>query len=85
MNGSNNFFDNIEKQTKVNKEDIFKLAASVQNANLKDEKVLRQLIQQVALLAGRPVSKDKEEQIVKAVVNNNIPADLSALGNLFKK
>ncbi|MFB9757726.1 MULTISPECIES: stage VI sporulation protein F [Bacillaceae] len=85
MNGNNNFFDNIEKQTKVNKEDIFKLAASVQNANLKDEKVLRQLIQQVALLAGRPVSKDKEEQIVKAVVNNNIPADLSALGNLFKK
>jgi hypothetical protein len=85
MNGSNNFFDNIEKQTKVNKEDIFKLAASVQNANLKDEKVLRQLIQQVALLAGRPVSKDKEEQIVKAIVNNNIPADLSSLSNLFKK
>lgn len=85
MNGSNNFFDNIEKQTKVNKDDIFKLAASVQNSNLKDEKVLRQLIQQVALLAGRPVSKDKEEQIVKAIVNNNIPADLSSLGNLFKK
>ncbi len=85
MNGSNNFFDNIEKQTKVNKEDIFKLAASVQNANLKDEKVLRQLIQQVSLLAGRPVSKDKEEQIVKAIVNNNIPADLSSLSNLFKK
>lgn len=85
MNGSNNFFDNIEKQTKVNKDDIFKLAASVQNANLKDEKVLRQLIQQVAMLAGRPVSKEKEEQIVKAIVNNNIPADLSSLGNLFKK
>lgn len=85
MNGSNNFFDNIEKQTKVNKDDIFKLAASVQNANLKDEKVLRQLIQQVSLLAGRPVSKEKEEQIVKAIVNNNIPADLSSLGNLFKK
>ena len=85
MNGNNNFFDNIEKQTKVNKEDIFKLAASVQNANLKDENVLRQLIQQVSLLAGRPVSKDKEEQIVKAIVNNNIPADLSSLSNLFKK
>jgi len=85
MNGSNNFFDNIEKQTKVNKDDIFKLAASVQNANLKDENVLRQLIQQVSLLAGRPVSKEKEEQIVKAIVNNNIPADLSSLSNLFKK
>ena len=45
----NNIFNNIEKEAKVNKEDIFKLASSVQNANLRDETVLRQLIHQVAL------------------------------------
>ncbi len=33
----NNIFNNIEKEAKVNKEDIFKLASSVQNANLRDE------------------------------------------------
>ncbi|MBO9128252.1 stage VI sporulation protein F [Bacillus sp. 165] len=82
---SNNFFDNVEKQTKVNKEDIFKLASSVQNANLKDEKVLRQLISQVAAMAGRPVSKEKEDQIVKMIINNNMPADFSSLSNMFKK
>ena len=47
----NNIFNNIEKEAKVNKEDIFKLASSVQNANLRDETVLRQLIHQVALMA----------------------------------
>jgi DNA replication protein DnaD len=82
---SNNFFDNVEKQTKVNKEDIFKLAASIQNANLKDEKVLRQLISQVAAMAGRPVSKEKEDQIVKMIINNNMPTDFSSLSNMFKK
>ncbi|MDG4656088.1 stage VI sporulation protein F [Ectobacillus antri] len=82
---SNNFFDNVEKQTKVNKEDIFKLASSVQNANLKDEQVLRQLIHQVAAMAGRQVPKEKEDQIVKAIISNNLPADLSTLGNMFKK
>lgn len=51
----NNIFNNIEKEAKVNKEDIFKLASSVQNANLRDETVLRQLIHQVALMAGREV------------------------------
>ncbi|MFX3622828.1 MAG: stage VI sporulation protein F [Ectobacillus sp.] len=85
MNSNNNFFDKIEKQTKVNKEDIFKLAASVQNANLKDEAVLRQLIHQVAAIAGRAVPKEKEDQIVKAIINNNIPVDLNSLGNMFKK
>jgi predicted transcriptional regulator len=85
MASNNNFFDNVEKQAKVNKEDIFKLAASVQNANLKDEKVLRQLIHQVAAMAGRTVSKEKEDQIVKAIISNNLPADLSSLGNMFKK
>ncbi len=82
---NNNFFDNVEKQTKVNKEDIFKLAASIQNANLKDEKVLRQLISQVAAMAGRPVSKEKEDQIVKMIINNNMPTDFSSLSNMFKK
>lgn len=81
----NNLFDNIEKESKVNKDDIFKLAASVQNANLRDEKVLRQLIHQVAVMAGRDVPKEKEDQIVQAIVSNNMPADFSALSKMFKK
>jgi len=81
----NNLFNNIEKESKVNKEDIFKLASSVQNSNLRDEKVLRQLIHQVAIMAGREVSKEKEDQIINAIINNNMPADFSSLSKMFKK
>ncbi|CAM4106989.1 stage VI sporulation protein F [Bacillus manliponensis] len=81
----NNLFNNIEKESKVNKDDIFKLAASVQNANLRDEKVLRQLIHQVSVMAGRDVSKEKEDQIVNAIISNNMPADFSSLSKMFKK
>ena len=55
----NNIFNNIEKEAKVNKEDIFKLASSVQNANLRDETVLRQLIHQVALSGDVKCRKSK--------------------------
>ncbi|PHA03617.1 stage VI sporulation protein F [Bacillus pseudomycoides] len=81
----NNLFNNIEKESKVKKDDIFKLASSVQNANLRDEQVLRQLIHQVATLAGKDVSKEKEDQIVNAIINNNMPTDFSALSKMFKK
>lgn len=81
----NNLFNNIEKESKVNKEDIFKLASSVQNSNLRDEKVLRQLIHQVAIMAGRDVSKEKEDQIISAIINNNMPSDFSSLSKMFKK
>ena len=67
----------------MNKEDIFKLASSVQNANLRDETVLRQLIHQVALMAGREVPKEQEDQIVKAIINNNMPADFGS-SKMFK-
>lgn len=80
-----NFFDNIEKKTNVKKEDIFKLANSVSNANFKDERTVRKLIADVARLANVPVSKEKEDKIVDAIVNNNMPADLSQLAKMLNK
>jgi hypothetical protein len=81
----NNFMDDVEKKTGVKKTDIFKLADSVQNANLRDEKTIRQLIAQVSRLAGVPVSKEKEEQIVNAILNNNIPLDMTSIAKMFKQ
>ncbi|MCF6137586.1 stage VI sporulation protein F [Pseudalkalibacillus berkeleyi] len=81
----NNFMDDIEKKTGVKKEDIFKLADSVQSANLRDEKTIRQLISQVSRMAGVPVSKEKEDQIVKAIINNNIPLDMASIAKMFNK
>ncbi len=80
-----NFMDDIEKKTGVKKEDIFKLADSVQGANLHDERTIRQLVSQVSRMAGVPVSKEKEDQIVKAIINNNIPLDMTSIAKMFTK
>ncbi len=82
---SQNFFDHIEKRTNVKKEDLFRLANSVSQADLKDERTLRNLIADVSRLANVPVSKEKEDKIVKAILNNNVPTDLSQLTNMIKK
>ncbi|MFZ3588639.1 stage VI sporulation protein F [Bacillus sp. DJP31] len=78
-------FDNIEKKTNIKKDDIFKLADSVKGANLKDEKQIRQLIKQVSAMAGKPVTKEKEDKIVNAIINNNMPMDINSIGKMFKK
>ena len=73
---NNNFFDRVEKKTNVKKEDILTLARSIQNKNLKDEKELRKLIKSVATLAGKDVSKEREEKIIDAIIKDKIPKNI---------
>jgi hypothetical protein len=82
---NNSFFDKIEKKTNVKQQDIFNLANSVSGANLKDEQTVRNLIQQVAKMANKPVSKEKEDELVKTIINNNIPMDFASLAKMFGK
>ncbi len=72
---NDNIFDKVEKKTNVKKEDIISLAKSVSGQDLSDENNLRKLIKQVAKLAGKEVSKEKEESIVKAVKKDKVPKD----------
>lgn len=83
-NNNNNLFGNIEKKTGVNMNDIMRLANSLSTANFKDEQTVRRVVQQVAQMAGRRVSKEKEEMIVKAILNNNMPMDLNSLSKMMK-
>jgi uncharacterized protein (DUF2267 family) len=73
---NNNIFDKVEKKTKVKKEDILSLARSLQNKNLKDENELRKIIKDVAKLAGKDVSKEREEKIIDAIIKDKIPKNL---------
>ena len=73
---NNNFFDRVEKKTNVKKEDILSLARSIQNKNLKDEKELRKLIKNVASLAGKEVSKEREKKIIDAIIKDKIPKNI---------
>lgn len=76
---TDNFFDKIERKTSVGKDTILKLAEKLQQGDLKDEKTLREVIQELGKMTGKDISKEKEEKIIKAVVNDQIPKDIDKM------
>ena len=76
MNFSDNFFKKIEKKTNVNKETILSLANKLQEGNMKDENTLKEVINDLAKMTGREVSKEKEQKIINTIMNDNVPKAL---------
>ncbi|MBA2874974.1 stage VI sporulation protein F [Thermaerobacillus caldiproteolyticus] len=81
----NQFLKNIEKKTGVNMKEVFELANSLQHANFKDEKTVRQVIKRVAQIANRKVPKELEDQIVKTIIQNGKQLDFSTIANMLNK
>lgn len=79
VNFSDSFFNKIEKKTNVSKDTILSLASKLQQSDLKDEKTLREVIEELGRLTGRDVSKEKEEKIIDAIKNDKIPKDLDKM------
>ena len=70
-----NIFSRVEEKTNVKKEDIINLARKASNQDLTNENNLRKLNKEVAKLAGKDVSKEKEEKIINAIKKDKIPKD----------
>ncbi|WP_257346999.1 stage VI sporulation protein F [Pseudalkalibacillus decolorationis] len=81
----NHLFDMIEKKTGLKKENVFRLANSLQNANFRDEQTVRKIIRQIAKMANHSVSKAKEDRIVHTIVDGNVPTDLASLTDMLKR
>ena len=79
MNFSDNFFKKIEKKTNVNKQTILDLATKLQQTDLKNENTLREVIQELGKMTGRDISKEKEDKIINAVVNDNVPKNIDKM------
>lgn len=79
MNFSDSFFNKVEKKTNVGKEKILELAQKLQQSDLKNEKTLREVIQELGEMTGKKVDKDKEDKIINAVVNDKVPKDFNGL------
>jgi len=77
FNFSDSFFDKVEKKTNVNKQTILDLAKKLQDSDLKNENTLREIIRELGTMTGKDVSKEKEDKIISAVVNDQVPKDLS--------
>ena len=79
MNFSDGFFRKIEKKTNVSKDTILSLAEKIQKNDMKNESTLREIIHELSTLTGRDVSKEKEDKIVSAVVNDKIPKNIDKI------
>ena len=73
---SDSFFKRVEKKTNVDKETILSLANKLQEGNMKDESTLKEVINDLAKMTGREVSKEKEQKIINTIMNDNVPNDL---------
>ena len=74
------FFKRVEKKTNVDKNTIMSLAKKLQNSNnMKDEKVLRDMVQEISSITGKEVSKEKEDKIVNAIIKDNVPKDIEKM------
>lgn len=81
----NHFFKNIEKKTGVNMKDVLDLANSLQGANFKDERTVRNVIRRVSQIANRPVNKEMEDKIVQSIVKDGKQLDFNTISNMLNK
>lgn len=72
-------FKKIEKKTNVSKETILSLANKVQNSNMKDEKVLRELIKEIGEVAGKEVSEEKTNKIINTIIEDKVPTNIDKM------
>ena len=79
MNFTDGFFKKVEKKTKVGKQTILDLATKLQQSDIKNEKTLREVIQELSKMTGKEVSKEKEDKIIKAVINDDVPKDIDKM------
>ena len=76
MGLSDGFFNKIEKKTNVNKETIIDLASRLKNGNMKNEETLRSIIDDLAKMTGKTVSKEQSDKIVNTILNDNVPSNI---------
>ena len=58
------FFKKVEKKTNVSKDTILSLANKLQDGNMKDEKTLSEVVDEIATMTGKNISKEKKEKIL---------------------
>lgn len=79
MNFSDKFFQKVEQKSGVGKQTILDLAKKLQEGNLKNETTLREVISELSQMTGKEVSKEKQDKIIEAVINDKVPKDIDKM------
>ncbi len=73
------FFKKVEQKTNVNKDTILSLADKLQKGNMKDEKVLSEVVDEIANMTGKNVSSEKKEKIIKTIMQDEVPNNVDKM------
>lgn len=76
MKFSDSFFKKVEDKTNIDKNTILSLAEKLQDENMKNEDVLRDVIKQIGTLTGKEVPKEKEDKIINTILEDKVPKNL---------
>lgn len=79
MEFKDDFFNKVEKKTKVNKDTIIGLAKKLQDGNMKDENTLREVIATLSTMTGKKVSKEQEDKIISTIVSDKVPKNIDKM------
>ena len=79
MNIDDKLFKKIEKKTKVDKNTILNLAKKIEQGNLKDESTLREVINTLSNITKKPVSKEKEDKIIRTILQDKVPSSIDKM------
>lgn len=67
---------NFIAENNIEPEQVFNLVEKIKNTDLGKEENIRDIVHEVAKISKREVSKAKEDEIVKKVMQNGINEDL---------
>jgi len=67
---------NFIAENNIEPEQVFNLVEKVKKTDLSNENNIRGIIHEVSKITNKPVSKAKEDEIVRKVVENGINEDL---------
>ena len=74
-----NLFNKIEKKTNVSKDTILSLANKLQDGNMKDEKTLGEVVDEIAAMTGKNISKEKKEKIINTIIKDKVPENVDKM------
>lgn len=73
------FFKKVEKKTNVSKDTILSLANKLQDGNMKDEKTLSEVVDEIAAMTGKNISKEKKEKIINTIMKDKVPDNVDKM------
>ena len=72
-------FKRVEKKTNVSKDTILSLANKLQDGNMKDEKTLGEVVDEIAAMTGKNISKEKKEKIINTIIKDKVPENVDKM------